>query len=106
MAALKPRLDLDFPRPKDGSTMRQHYEQLGEWDRIEELSPEVPPGGEHIWEWFWDIVSGKGAEEGFWSCLRCWAEMTGERPSPWETEVLARMNMEFQRIVSAKIKEK
>lgn len=96
-------MDLDFPR-KDGSTLRQHYLQLGRMDLVKAAEPKIPLEGEYLWEWFWDLVSGK-AEEGFWVCLRSWSEMTGIRPSVWETRMLATMNMEFQKIMSAKIKE-
>jgi hypothetical protein len=103
---VKPVLDLDFPNKKDGSTLRQHLTQLKRWDWIEEKSPKVPPGGAHLWEWFWEIVGGRGPEEGFWVCLRAWSEMTGIKPSMWEVDVLRKLNSEYMSEMSRLMKEK
>lgn len=63
---MKPILDLDYPK-KDGSTLRQHYMQLKRWDWLESKTPTIPPGGEQLWEWFWDIVGGKEPKRAFGS---------------------------------------
>ena len=102
---MKPVIDLDYPR-KDGTTLRQHYEQLQRWDWIEDKTPEILPEGSYLWEWFWDIVGGKGAEEGFWNCLRSWSEMTKLRPTMWEVETLRGIYGEYQKAVSIKMREK
>jgi hypothetical protein len=105
MAAIKPILYLDYPR-KDGSTLRQHYTQIKQWDWIEENSPNIPIGGEYLWEWFWEIIGGKGGEEGFWSCLRAWSEMTKIRPTMWEVDALQRLHREYSKEVGLKMREK
>ena len=102
---MKPTIDLDYPR-KDGTTLRQHYTQLNRWDWIENKTPTIPPGGEYLWEWFWDIIGGKGAEEGFWVCLRAWSEMANIRPSMWEVDTLHRLFGEYQKQVNRKLQEK
>ena len=102
---MKPAIDLDYPR-KDGTTLRQHYTQLQQWDWIDAKTPEIPPGGEYLWGWFWDIIGGKGAEEGFWSCLRAWSSMVGVRPTMWEVDVLQRLHGEYQKVMGQKMREK
>jgi hypothetical protein len=97
-------LYLDYPK-KDGTTLREHYIQLKQWEWIEAKTPEIPFGGEHLWGWFWDIVGGKG-EEGFWSCLQAWSEMTGIKPSMWEVDVLQRLHGEYQKEVGKRMREK
>ena len=87
-------------------TLRKHYEQLKRWDWIDDKSPEIPPGGEYLWGWFWDVVGGKGPEEGFWVCLKAWSDMTNIRPSMWEVAVLQRLHNEYQKQVSTKLREK
>jgi hypothetical protein len=101
-------LDLDYPR-KDGSTLRAHYqsfcEQTGVWDpRLD--PPHIPEEVNYLWEWFWDIVGGKGTEEGFWSCLRAWSEMTTFRPTMWEVETLRSLHGEYQKVMSVKMRER
>ena len=86
--------------------MRQHYEQLKQWDWIEAKTPEIPFGGEYLWEWHWDIIGGKGGEEGFWTCLKAWSEMTGTRPTNWEVDVLRKLHGEYQKIMGQKMREK
>jgi len=101
---VKPTIDLDYPR-KDGTTLRKHLTQLKKWDLIEEASPVVPSMAEHLWEWFWDVISGKGGEEGFWMSLKAWSEMTGTKPTVWEVGVLQQLHGEYQRQISAKLRE-
>ena len=86
--------------------MREHYTQLKRWDWIEDKTPEIPPGGEYLWAWFWEIIGGKGAEEGFWSCLRAWSDIAGVRPSMWEVDVLQQLHGEYQRVMGIKMREK
>lgn len=105
MGAIKPSVEMDYPR-KDGTTLRQHYVQLGKFDWIEEKTPEIPPEGDYLWGWFWDIIGGKGSEEGLWSCLRAWSEMTRISLSMWEVEVIKRLHNEYQHEISKKMREK
>jgi len=103
--AIKLALDLDYP-DKNGVTKRQHYTQLGQQDWIDAKTPEIPPGGEYLWGWHWDIIGGKGAEEGFWVCLQAWSDMTNLRPSMWEVDVLQKLHGEYQKQMGIKLKEK
>ena len=103
--AIKPALDLDYP-DKNGVTKRQHFTQLQQWDWIEAKIPIIPTGGEYLWEWFWDITGGKGSEEGFWSCLRAWSDMTRTRPSMWEVDVLHKLHNEYSKVMNQKMREK
>lgn len=108
LGLIAPQVDLGWPG-KDGATRREHLEsyarQSGRWPRQLD-PPDVPFGAEHLWDWFWQIIGGKGAEEGFWVCLRAWSEMSGVRPSMWEVGILRRMHAEYQKAVDAKMREK
>jgi hypothetical protein len=98
-------LELDYP-DKNGVTKRQHYTQLGRHDWIEDKTPDIPPAGAILWSQFWDIVGGKGSEEGFWVCLRAWSDMAGIRPTMWEVDVLQKLHNEYQKEVGKKMREK
>ena len=98
-------MDLDYPK-KDGTTLREHYTQLKQWDWIADKSPILPAGGEYLWSWFWDIVGGKGGEEGFWVCLRAWSDMSNIRPTMWEVDVLQQLHSEYQKQVGIKMRVK
>lgn len=107
LGLIEPQVDLSWP-DKKGFTRREHLERWaemsGKWPEALE-PPEVPFGAERLWDWFWQIVGGKGGDEGFWVCLRAWSEMAGIRPSMWEVRVLRQMYSEYQRVVNAKMRE-
>ena len=106
MAAVLSLLELDFPlNPEEmdetkRTTLRTQLEQVekasGKRDpRLD--NPEVPPAGEHLWTWFWDLdaarsISGSGINPIGYGDLDAWARRTGENPSPWEVSVLRDMD--------------
>lgn len=59
--------------------------------------PDIPPGGEEIWNWFWELHAGRGAT-GFgplplsWGDMDAWARLAGLAPRPWEAAILRRMD--------------
>jgi len=99
-------VELDYPK-KDGSTLREHLlsysRQTGQWDK--RLNPpDIPERFIHLWEWFWQIIEGKG-DQGFWVTLQAWQETAGYRLSKWEVDLLRQMNREFDKAVSKKTRE-
>jgi hypothetical protein len=98
--AVRVRADLDLPL-KDGTTLRGHYQaaerQTGK-SFIDE--PEIPPAGEHLWIWFWEINAGRGSTG--WGPaplsyqeIDAWARLSGCDLRPWEVRVLKSMDGAF-----------
>jgi hypothetical protein len=105
--AVGPQVDLDYPR-KDGSTLREHLQswsrQSGKWD--ERLNPPViPERMAYLWEWFWQIIEGRG-DQGFWVTLEAWKQATGNELTWVEVDTLRQMATEYDKAVGKKIKEK
>ena len=59
--------------------------------------PAIPPGGEELWNWFWELGSGRGSS-GFgplpisWGDMAAWARLAGLDMQPWEAAILRRMD--------------
>lgn len=56
----------------------------------------MPPAGEHVWGWFWEL--DKGRSIGFdmnrlsWSDIESWSRITGVRLKPWELNAIHEMD--------------
>ncbi len=105
--AVKPAIDLDYPG-KDGTTLREHLQsycrQAKTWDdRLD--PPDLPQELIHLWQWFWEVVGGMG-ESGFWLALDAWRRNTGNELESWEADVMAQLHAEYQKAISAKMREK
>ena len=77
--------------------------QVHQWDTITRETPEIPLPLQHVWEWFWDVVSGKG-EDGWWTSLQAWSAMTGVVPSLWESRLMGKLHEAYNKAVSDKVK--
>ncbi|MFD2248942.1 hypothetical protein FHS82_001058 [Pseudochelatococcus lubricantis] len=93
---------------KKGVTLRQRLERHEERSGItpdDLLPPDVPPAGEHLWQWFWELEKGRtgngyGPSPFSWSDIDAWARLHGERPRPWELAILRAMDAERLRVSS------
>lgn len=66
-----------------------------------------PPGTEHLWIWFLEIVTGiKGTGFGLpsisWSELRDWSSLVNIQLEPWEVRALIRLGMARVEVLSKK----
>jgi hypothetical protein len=93
-------VELDWPR-KDGVTLRatlgQVEKQTGE-TKIEEHPP--PEEAEYLFNWFWQVHQGRA--QGFSGPLpldakeiKAWAELSGISLTPWEFQVIRKMDRAF-----------
>ena len=93
-------------READGANERAHRESaarqlaaLGRKPKSDPLpsGPPFPDDLDHLWRWFLDLSRGRRAG-GFgpanlaWADLRAWADLTGNRPEPWELDALMRLD--------------
>ena len=59
--------------------------------------PDVPEGFEHLWDWFWELASGRGSN-GFgplplsWESMAAWAGIAGVPLAPWLARIFRRMD--------------
>lgn len=62
---------------------------------------EVPPEGEHLWEWFWTLSRRRrsGPEAITFTEIGAWMRATNTRVRPEEIEVLTRMDDAFLKVV-------
>jgi hypothetical protein len=111
--AVRAKMKLDYP-DKNGTPLRAHL--ISVWDQSgnmpEELDAiDIPDAAEYLWKWFWDLSAARGSN-GFGSnpigyeTLQAWSIMTTNQPTPWEIEVLRRMDGEYMDIVAQKSREK
>ena len=74
-----------------GVPLREALEKYG----LEE--PEVPPGGEPLWQWFWELSAGR-RHNGFapppvsWADMDAWARISGIALQPWQARILRAMD--------------
>lgn len=95
----------------DGATMKQHLAQVESATgkaRIEE--PEIPAAGEHLWQWFWEIGSGRGPggfgpEALSYQEIDAWTRLTGWNLTSWEVSAIKMMDQAYLRGVSEVAKE-
>lgn len=99
-----------MPR-QDGSTLRDHLEvaETATGERLIE-DPEIPAAGEHLWNWFWELHSGRGGGFGpsplSYQELAAWARLTGSEPGPWEVRALRKMDNACLAALAANQKKK
>jgi hypothetical protein len=83
-----------------GGTKRDHLEriekQIGK-QQIPDYS--VPPEGEHIWNWFWELSNlrsqGFGVSLISYTEIRSWMHVRRPLIYDWEIEVLVQMDRAF-----------
>ena len=56
----------------------------------------VPPAGERVWDWFWELDKGRSVGMGLnrlsWLDIAEWRRMTGANPLPWEIRAIQAMD--------------
>jgi hypothetical protein len=58
--------------------------------------PDLPEGTGYLWGWFIDLMRGSGGELTF-SEVKAWTELTGNRPTPAEVEIIMDMSFEVMK---------
>lgn len=88
--------DLSYP-DEDGTTKYQrlsHLEQATGKPHLPEIV--IPLDVIYLWEWFMDLhnsrPSGFGLSPISYTELKAWTELTKIKPTPWEVQVLRRMD--------------
>ncbi len=58
--------------------------------------PDIPCGGEQLWQWFWELDSGRNSGMNpcplGWADMAAWAALTGIALAPWQALLLRRMD--------------
>ena len=108
---------LDFPDPQ-GKTLRPLLEAVWEQRRRaqpqadpedlrppELVEPALPPGGERLWQDFWDLSSHRGAGlQGpaplSYQEIYARARLLRQMPRPWEVRVLMAMDQAFRQALA------
>lgn len=86
----------------DGRTLRDHLEAFetitGRRHPLRD-GPQLPPTGAALWAWFVELRAAQEAERplGF-ADIAAWAELTGERPRPWEVRMLRALDAMWLRL--------
>ncbi|MEJ8571225.1 phage tail assembly chaperone [Microbaculum marinum] len=93
---MEARIRLDRPRD-DGTTLRDHlvsyWRQTGDKPG-ELLEPDIPPAGQHIWVWFWELLGVKGPGPLSLGDVKTWSDLMQRDIQPWEVVCLFRMDAE------------
>ena len=113
------RVRLDFP-DSQGKTLRALLQAVWEQRRRarpgadpEELrppelvEPEIPPGGEHLWQEFWELSAQRGAGLSgpvplTYAEIYARARLLRRMPHPWEVRVLMAMDQSFRTALAEK----
>ena len=72
--------------------------------------PEIPDGGELLWEWFWEMASGRGSS-GFgpqplsWQDMVAWASISGIELQPWQAVIIRSMDRAWLAAVAEQSKK-
>jgi len=101
----------DYP-DKDGETLRQQVENLKTQNLPMDLSgypqpPEVPYGGEFVWDLFWNLRNGIGGN-GFspspisYLELQAYIQVTGLRLSPFMVDAVRYMDAKYMEQIGKK----
>ena len=65
---------------------------------------EIPPEGEHIWQWFWQLSSKRGGGFGpgplTYTEIQAWIGTTGTIVRPYEIDILNDMDGAYMRAQS------
>ena len=87
---------------EDKATRRSHFEAAKRSGlKVKELEYEpLDPICEEWWEWFCELNSGRqsngmGANVLGWGEIKAWAELTGNKPTPFDIEVIKRVDIAF-----------
>lgn len=96
---------------EDGQTKRDHLEQV-EQTTGKQLIPniEIPPEGEHVWGWFWELNSTRGGGMGpaplTYTEIGAWVQLTGLQVYPHEIDLIRAMDGAYMRAQSEMSKSK
>lgn len=94
--------------------IRDHFKQAekSSGKMVPELHPDpLPRNIEYLWGWFLDLHSSRGSNGagpnpiGF-PDIRFWAELSGERPSPWEVLMIRRLDQIYISVCAKRAAEK
>lgn len=72
--------------------------------------PEIPEDGEPLWEWFWELSSGRG-HTGFgpqplsWQDMEAWARISGIELQPWQAVIFRAMDRAWLAAVAKRSKD-
>lgn len=101
--AVRVRVRYDTRR-EDGSTRRELHQRLvDDGSTVVDLAPEprIPLGGEHLWNWYFDLSDRlQRVRDGICSPVpptefRAWVQNTGEIVYPSEYAILGSMDVAF-----------
>jgi hypothetical protein len=67
-----------------------------------EALPAIPPEGEYLWAWFWELDKGRmstgfGVQALGWTDMQAWAQLTNTALMPWQTLALRQMDAAYLR---------
>ena len=107
MSAAEINFRLDKP-DKSGSSRRSALLQFAKTarKRPEELDQgEIPKEGLHLWNWFWELSSGRGSN-GFgplplaFSEIEAWTRLRGVSLRPREVGIIKRLDRAFLNVMA------
>ena len=66
----------------------------------EDILPSIPPAGEQLWSWFWELDKGRQSngfsEQAFaWADMQAWAQLTSTTLMPWQALALRQMDAAY-----------
>jgi hypothetical protein len=83
-----------------GGTKREHLERIEKQTGKQQIPDfDIPPEGEHIWNWFWDLSNRR--PQGFgvslipYGEIKSWMEVRKPLIYDWEIEILTKMDRAF-----------
>lgn len=109
--AVAAKVRLDLP-DKEGKTRRDKLDTVTtvSGQRPPELAEgDAPEDGLLLWTWFWELAQGRrnsgfGPERLTHTDIKAWAELMGERPSPWQVQALMSMDAAFLATITEETK--
>ena len=82
-------MELDLSREGNGS-LREHLRvsERNSRRQTRRLHLRPPPGTEHVWGWFKELVRGRSADGLSYAEIAAWADLTRSAPTPMEVEAV------------------
>lgn len=83
-----------------GGTKREHLENIERQTKKQQIPDcHIPPEGEHIWSWFWELSArrpqGFGLSSIPYSEYKAWLDVRKPLIHDWEIEILTKMDNAF-----------
>ena len=83
-----------------GDTKFEHLKRIEKQTGIQQIPEyEIPPEGEHLWDWFWDL--SKRRPQGFgvslipYSEIQSWLSIRKPLTYDWEIDIIMKMDLAF-----------